>query len=227
MAVSGKESCNEADPAPNITQIRQFLCRSKEAVVLKLIRLRRLSDLELIGGIRNTDVRVIYLLRDPRAMFRSRSGFKDIFVAGRNQIDWTREEQLARRGYEAHTECEWYLNDLRFIRDNTWLKAMGVRHEVYSANPVKVADQIYSFLELPLPQEVREFLGELGRGKGGESRDSLSTDRDSGAVVRKWFSWDIKNSIRAVDKHCARLIRELDLPFLVDQEITNFELKDQ
>jgi len=231
----GEETCDEAKRRGPVvtTAARQHHCKHRAAVATKVIRLRRLRDLELIRDIDKADIYIIHLLRDPRAMFRSRSGFKEIFLAKRHQLTWTKEEKFTKLGLEAHTECENYMDDIEFARSAPWLRGryMTVKHDAMSRDPIKTAEEVYKFVGLELPDSITDFLkettglgnatvvGDLGRG------GSLTTQRDSHEVIHKWMKWDVKQAIRNIDKHCSRFIRKMEWPLLLDPEVSNFELR--
>ncbi|XP_063679909.1 carbohydrate sulfotransferase 1-like [Bolinopsis microptera] len=239
MELFGEETCKENDwfKGPSIKELRQYLCRKRDAVVLKVIRLRRLKDLELIKNIHKADVKVIQLLRDPRGMFRSRGGFKDIFQIRRHQLQWTHHEKWTKLAYEAHTECESYINDIEYAENSPWLRNryMKVKHDDMATQYLEIAQKLYDFIGLPLPNIVKDFLEEAVNaedpadnqkdkagdvGKGG----TLNTIKNSKAVNDKWLNWSIDN-IRNVDRHCARLIRKMNWPFLLEDTKRFFEFE--
>ena len=236
---SEEGECNEGHwwKGPGIKIIRQYLCKKRDAAVLKVIRLRRLQDLEMIKNIKTANVKVIHLLRDPRGMFRSRGGFKDIFQIMRNQLQWTIHDKWQKLGLEAHTECENYMRDMEYGENNPWLKNryMKIKHDDMATSPFKIAQSLYDFIGLPLAQEVKDYLkkvasihDETGKKEetGNEDTDkggALNTLRNSTLVNNKWLKWNYR-SIMNVDKHCARFIKKMDWQFLIDKPERYFEL---
>ena len=238
MELYGEETCSEKEwwKGPGIKAIRQYLCRKRDAVVLKVIRLRRLQDLELIKNIRWADVKVIQSFRDPRGMFRSRSGFKDIFQIMRHQMQWTHQEKWTKLGLEAHTECENYIRDIEYAENDPWLKDryVKIKHDDMATGYLEIAQHLYDFIGLPLPQIVKDYLEEAANsGDPEENPDpgnnmakggTLNTLKNSTSVNEKWLKWNIIN-IRNVDKYCARFIRKMNWTFMLDSPERFFELE--
>ena len=240
LELYGEEECDDREGwrGPSIHLIRRYLCQKRDAVVLKVIRLRRLADLELVKHVQSADVRVIQLFRDPRGMFRSRSGFKDIFQVMRNQLQWSnRPDKWTKLALEAHTECENYMRDIEYAENNPWLKKryMKIRHDDMATNYLEIAHSLYDFIELPLPQIVEDYLREAVNSedpvdKPNRARDdtarggTLNTFKNSTSVNDKWLKWRI-DAIRNVDKYCARFIKKMNWPFLLDSSENFFELE--
>lgn len=234
----GEEGCDESQGAwkgPSTLKIRQYLCRKRDAVALKVIRIRRIRDLELIKNIDKADIKIVHLIRDPRAMFRSRSGFKEIFGGRRNTLIWNLNnnlEKVNKLALEAHTECEEYLSDIKYAERTPWLKGryLKVVHDQLGVDPVGTARSIYKFVGLSMPDEVMEYLTLLTQtdnrvetsnaeqlkndmGSGG----ALNTIRNSTAVNEKWLGWKIP-LIRNVDTQCSRFIDLMGWPYVLDND---------
>ena len=235
MELFGNEACSDNIwSMKTIKGIRQFHCKKRESVVIKLIRLRRIKDLELIQNIRQADVKIIHLLRDPRALFRSRVGYKEIFATKRNKLNWVVSEKFSKIGIEAHTECENYVNDIKYARRSIWLldRYLQVRHDQMSVDPEGTAQKIYKFVGLDMPETVRSYVNGTGNIDTGTNRffgedagkeKGLSTLKDSKEILKNWMKWEIK-PIKHIEAHCARLIRLMNLPFVSQPELEYSEL---
>ena len=230
MELFGSETCSDNSwSLKTIQGIRQYHCRKRKGVALKLIRLRRIRDLELIKNIDQTDVRVIHLLRDPRALLHSRKGFKNIFETKRNKLNWVIEEKLAKVGIEAHAECEDYMTDIAYARNSPWLsrRYIQIRHDDVSIDTEKTAEKIYNFIGLDMPDTVRSYVNGTGTRDTGNNKyfkesaggvEWLDTMKNSEEVLQNWKKWNEKKTIKQIDKHCARFIKLLNWPFLYSAE---------
>ena len=92
-------------------------------------------------------IKVIHLLRDPRAILRSQVNFR-----AKLGNEW---ETLATR------LCSRLLKDVS-IRETLEQKYPGqliqIRYEDLATNPIKSAETMYQYLSLPLPQQVSDWI---------------------------------------------------------------------
>ena len=205
----------------NIDKARNYHCTHRDAVVLKVIRQRRLQDLTKIKDISRAPIKFVQMIRDPRAMFRSRSGFGVSFY---ENILWTEEDRFAVLGLEAYDECEGLLSQLRFVNKTLWLhqKYMDVDHTKLSLNSQYWIQKIYDFIGLSVVKEVTNWLNHKVDEKEKKFAEmiegSLNTHKDSSEIVKKWYTFAI-NKMRNIDSHCGGIIRLRRYKYLTDAEM--------
>eukprot|EP00116_Pleurobrachia_bachei_P005459 sb/3465721/ len=212
MKLLGQAECDESlKRGVNIQDVRRYHCLTRrQGAVIKVIRLRRLRDLQMLDKAALQNIKVVHLIRDPRAMLRSRSGFKDIFTVGKYQMDWTRVESTEKLSLEMESDCARYRDDQKWGRkllgDNRYI---SVTHDELSLHPITTAYKIYRFLGLDLPQTVLEFLKSNTEGKDQmEKREgSMNTKRDSEEVIEKWLKEYVGQRVPLVERECGGIVR--------------------
>ena len=151
ITIRRRESClrrRRQAAAPCLPKLRA-ICNRTQIRSLKSIRVRLQTTLPLV--VKYPDVKVVYYVRDPRAIIASR---------------WTRLHGLISSvsGGDIFTEaqllCRKMLADFR-----TWTRAheafpnnfMMIRYEDLTLDVKRVSQNVYDFIREPIPPEVRSF----------------------------------------------------------------------
>ena len=171
---------------------REFLeetCRRYDTQVLKIIRSDHVHS--VLPLILDHDVRVLYLLRDPRAKAISRLEI-DAQKAKQSLYEFLSAQTQERRLLDvAKTECEHLQDTVSFMSHITSSVHQQkfsrlfriVRYEDIAAKPVDMAKKIYAFMNLTYTPEVDDWI----RKSTTDNRGNLfSTSRDSKAAIEKW-----------------------------------------
>ncbi|XP_053442189.1 carbohydrate sulfotransferase 3 [Nycticebus coucang] len=191
-----KYHCKNRRCGPLNVTLAAEACRRKEHMALKAVRIRQLEFLQPLAEDPRLDLRVIQLVRDPRAVLASRmvafagkyETWKKWLAEGEDQL---REDEVQRlRG-----NCESIrLSAELGLRQPPWLQGryMLVRYEDVARRPLQKAREMYRFAGIPLTPQVEDWIQKNTQA----TRDSsgiYSTQKNSSEQFEKWrFSMPFK-----------------------------------
>ncbi len=130
----------------NSTKVFESLCNSKKHVALKSIRIADISYLKDLITNTSMNTKIIHLVRDPRGTYRSRMSV--CLPTWRNCLNIS--ETCVRMG-----------RNIQFWLDTpSWLqnKYLLVRYEDLALEPIRYAEEIYIFLNIPMPRSVHNWI---------------------------------------------------------------------
>ena len=144
-------------------------CRRKEHMAIKAVRIRQLEFLQPLAEDPRLDLRVIQLVRDPRAVLASRMvAFADKYETWKKWLakgqDQLREEEVQR----LKGNCESIRQSAELgLRQPAWLRGryMLVRYEDVALRPLQKAQEMYRFAGIPLTPQVEDWIqkNKIGR----------------------------------------------------------------
>ena len=216
----GTKECSEWNSAR--PQMNQDLCRRRSTTVLKTIRFLRIKDLYKIRHIENVNLKIIHLIRDPRAMMTSRRTGGYFFITGHHTLSpIPKAENEVKLAWEAHNQCQKDVDNMEFVErsDSAWLKSryMLVKHRDMSLEPLATAQRMYDFIGISLGQHVKDYLVNISHGvyNGGETK-GLATAKVSAEILDNWKKPvhrkpDIQ--LQIIEDACKGLMERLNIPF--------------
>ncbi|XP_003408933.1 carbohydrate sulfotransferase 3 [Loxodonta africana] len=191
-----KYHCKNRRCGPLNVTLAAEACRRKEHMALKAVRIRQLEFLQPLAEDPRLDLRVIQLVRDPRAVLASRmvafagkyETWKKWLAEGQDQL---REEEVQRlRG-----NCESIrLSAELGLRQPTWLQGryMLVRYEDVARQPLQKAREMYRFAGIALTPQVEDWI-QKNTQAAQDSSGIYSTQKNSSEQFEKWrFSMPFK-----------------------------------
>ncbi|CAN0236442.1 carbohydrate sulfotransferase 3 isoform X2 [Strix aluco] len=205
-----KYHCKNRRCGPLNITLAAEACRRKQHVALKTVRIRQLEFLQPLVEDPRLDVRIIQLVRDPRAVLASRmvafSGKYETWKkwASEGEAPLHEEEVQRLRG-----NCESIrLSAELGLRRPGWLRGryMLVRYEDVARAPLQKAEEMYRFAGLPLTHQVEEWIGKNTQAPRDGS-GVYSTRKNSSEQFEKWrFSIPFKLA-QVVQDACAPAMR--------------------
>lgn len=201
-------------------------CHQKDHRVIKSVRVRQLVTLRPLIADPRLDVKVIQLVRDPRAVLASR-----MVAFPTKYKNW---KQLAIDGEEFANDYE--LKKLKGECDNIRLSAevglrqplwlhrryMLVRYEDIAMFPMSKATEMYTFTGMPFTLRVKSWILKNTQASK-ETPGVYSTQKKSSEQVEKWrFSIPFK-VVQVVQKVCGSTLQLFGYKFVTSEEM----LKDK
>ncbi|XP_011669653.2 carbohydrate sulfotransferase 1-like [Strongylocentrotus purpuratus] len=192
-------------PERKVGPIISKLCLDHPYTVLKTIRVKDIKDLRVFLEDPSLNLKIIYLVRDPRAVMNSRRKLKA-----------PNADLLRRKGPDADEIkdlCEHMARNLQYKDDPpSWLKGkyMLVRFEDVAEDPIEQTQRIYQHVGIKIHQDVLGWLknnthGNKGHGTGGP----FSRTRDTDNVINAWKN-SISEEVREeVERKCSHVMDAL------------------
>ncbi len=185
-------------------------CRRYGGVAVKLIRIADINVFRDLFMDPTINVKLIHLVRDPRGMINSR------YKALRNY-----EEMKAKhtgspmspepiRPNEIEEICRHMERNVQYqLNTPDWLQRRYklVRYEDLALNPLSVTQDIYNFLEMPLPFRVSHWL-DVNTQQSNDGRNKL-TSRNSSETAVQWKTELGRDVIDDIQAKCSSILNTL------------------
>lgn len=181
----------------NFTSLKdiEFRCQQASKIAIKVIRIPRIHHLQNL--VESLDIKVIYLMRDPRASLLS-------------QITMTKRATTNARRW-----CQEMHENIRFLQhycNTTKTKCRQhyrlVRYEDMALNPYKTTHELYEFLDLSPAKEVLTWIARNTNSSAGQGQP-CSTARVSNDTVFAWRGRAKWGFVQEVQRDCGEVLRAL------------------
>lgn len=221
LLIHGTSDC----PSYHEPSVIATICNHRPTSVLKVIRLRQLSDLLLIRHIKDADVQIVHSTRHPVGVMSSRVqgntwftwNQRTIIEGGMGEIPPARD-RLTRIAWEVYNYCHEAGEVRRLLAREPWLRGRYIRvtHQQLSLDPVRTAQRIYKHVGLDLTADLLEFIRNTTSGQVAEEQslnndqDQLITSRVSRDILFKWRDLDRlrPDHMRAIEAVCSELLTD-------------------
>uniref|UniRef100_A0A1A7WXG7 Sulfotransferase n=2 Tax=Iconisemion striatum TaxID=60296 RepID=A0A1A7WXG7_9TELE len=184
-------------------------CSSYSHVVLKDTRFFELESLYPLLQDPNLDLRIVHLVRDPRAVMRSREESAKSFERDNAVVLEQRNVPAGEVQYKVMQEiCRSHvrINERAILKPPPFLKGRYkmVRYEDVALNPLKEISDIYDFVGLDLTNEMAEWIYKVthGKGKGSRKEAFQITSRNAADVSQAWRTALPHNKVKRVQEVC-------------------------
>ena len=183
------------------------VCVQSSVQALKSIRVSNFKQLEKVFK-QDENIKILYLTRDPRAMFNSRRKFGVRDTKG-----------ICKR----YKDNYWYLS--KHLDKDSWLKERlyYIRYEDLSWLPHHYTGEIYDFLNMEPDENLNKWIDSNTRDSTGEHY--FNTKRDSRKNLQKWrgqLSW---KSVKSIQEDCSDMMRIFGyLPFKNEKDYRDLSI---
>ncbi|XP_029010402.1 carbohydrate sulfotransferase 1-like isoform X2 [Betta splendens] len=185
-------------------------CLSRGHVAIKTVRVPEVGDLRTLTEDPRLDLRIIHLVRDPRAILASRiMAFSDQFRAWKIWNATGRQPRYVDLSQITSTCKDMSASVQTGAQRPAWLRGryLLVRYEDLALNPMEKAGEIYRFVGLEMEDRARTWIARNTNASASAAAAAdwnyrYSTTRDSRSTAESWrlrLSFDI---VRAVQNLC-------------------------
>uniref|UniRef100_T1JVN3 Sulfotransferase domain-containing protein n=1 Tax=Tetranychus urticae TaxID=32264 RepID=T1JVN3_TETUR len=190
---------------PSSPQNLTKLCLPLKNRVIKTVRLPMSAlQLGMLSMDPFIDFNVIYLVRDPRAMFNSRTQFL-----------WCSSDPEC---IEPKSICQQMREDINTYSRLVKLypnKLSVIRHEDISMKPEETVQKLYKSLNLPFTDKLKVYLH--SHTENASESDKYSVIKHSKTVVNQWVKQMTKDKIEEVQEYCQDVFKLLGYVNISDE----------
>ncbi|XP_051009056.1 carbohydrate sulfotransferase 3 [Acomys russatus] len=184
-----KYHCRNRRCGPLNVTLAAEACRRKDHMALKAVRIRQLEFLQPLAEDPRLDLRVIQLVRDPRAVLASRivafagkyESWKKWLAEGKDQLSEDEVQRLRGNCESIRLSAELGLQQPAWLRG----RYMLVRYEDVARRPLQKAREMYGFAGIPLTPQVEDWI-QKNTQAAGDSSNIYSTHKNSSEQFEKW-----------------------------------------
>ncbi|XP_073541950.1 carbohydrate sulfotransferase 3 [Phyllobates terribilis] len=163
-------------------------CLRKDHVAIKTVRVRQLEFLRTLVEDPRLDMRIIQLVRDPRAVLASRM----VAFSGKYELwkKWALEGAAPVHEDEVQKlkgNCESIRMSAQLgLRQPNWLRGryMLIRYEDIARFPLQKAKEMYKFAGITLTPQVEEWI--IKNTQASQENGIYSTQKNSSEQFEKW-----------------------------------------
>ncbi|TRY58509.1 hypothetical protein DNTS_004923 [Danionella cerebrum] len=199
-------------------------CHKYNTVVIKGVRILDVNVLAPLMEDPSLDLKVIHLVRDPRAVANSRIKSRHGLIRENLQVVRSRDPKLRRihfvdpghklskkDGADYHSVgameviCDRTYRSLRTaLSPPHWLKGkyMVVRYEDLVENPVKALRSVYEFANISANIDIESFALNMTNGSSSSSKPFIVSARNATQAASAWRSVLSIQQIKQVEEYC-------------------------
>ncbi|XP_071767363.1 carbohydrate sulfotransferase 6 [Centroberyx gerrardi] len=184
-------------------------CRSYSHVVLKGVRFFELESLYPLLQDPGLDLRIIHLVRDPRAVVRSRERSAKAFMFDNAvlleqktmpavDMQYRVMQEICRSHVRIHERA--VLKPPDFLKDRYKM----VRYEDMVRNPLFEINAMYEFAGLEMTAPLQEWIYKVTHGKGrGTKKEAFEiTSRNAADVSQAWRTTLAHDKVKRIQEVC-------------------------
>ncbi|XP_071180914.1 carbohydrate sulfotransferase 4-like [Mytilus edulis] len=175
----------------------EAMCKNSISILIKTIRISFDIFPKVVSKI--PDIKIIHLLRDPRAIIHSR-----------RELGYVDYRKIKNVSYELCTKMVKNINNCNHVlQRNVFI----LKFECLAAYPIIVTESLYTYLNLEFTNETHSWLITHTKGKAMSFRMTYTVNvADSLLVSLKWMTQLPKNILSSIDQECQEVYKHLNIP---------------
>ncbi|XP_073515677.1 carbohydrate sulfotransferase 5-like [Phyllobates terribilis] len=179
-------------------------CTTYSHIVLQEFRIFDLSVLYSLLNDPSMNLKILHVVRDPRAIARSRKELDLTFDNGivlKSKKSLNNDLEVLKKICESQVQIYKTSNSAALPVPQD--RYMFLRYEDLVREPLKMVREIYSFANLELPENLEPWIGKMTRGPEQKSRKRyIINPRDGLNVARAWRTVLSLKMIKKVQAAC-------------------------
>lgn len=200
-------------------------CKTYSHVVLKEVRFFDLKVLNPLLVDPSLNLKIIHLIRDPRAVFHSREKIKKELTRDGNIMVGLKNNNKSDGIFNVMDEiCKSHIQIYKVatqaLPSHLRNRYMMVRYEDIVKNPLEKAEQMYAFTGLKCTPKLKMWLHKLTHGDGS-GRKFIITSRNALMVSKAWRNVVPFEKIKRVQTICKRAMN------LLGYQLANSEIEQK
>ncbi|XP_054889677.1 carbohydrate sulfotransferase 6-like [Poeciliopsis prolifica] len=206
--MSNETLCQKKCDSQGLEKVEKA-CHTYSHVVLKETRFFELESLYPLFQDPNLDLRIVHLVRDPRAVIRSREESAKSFDVDNAIVLEQRNVPASSVQYEVMQEiCRSHvrINERAILKPPLFLKGRYkmIRYEDVARNPLKEINDIYDFVSLEMTNQMEEWIYKVthGKGKGSKKEAFQITSRNANEVSQAWRTVLQHSKVKRIQDLC-------------------------
>lgn len=240
--ISNQTQCAQKCDARGLQGVEQA-CNTYSHVVLKEVRCFELESIYPLLQDPNLDLRIVHLVRDPRAVMRSREESSKAFTRDNAIVLEQRNFPAVEVQYQVMQEiCRSHvrINRRGILKPPPFLEGRYkmVRYEDLARNPLEEINSVYEFVGLEMTTALEEWIYRVthGKGKGTRKEAFEITSRNAADVSQAWRTMLPHTKVRRIQDVCTSAMslfgyrtvnndkeqKKLDINLLVPKEPYQF-----
>ncbi|KAK1786547.1 hypothetical protein P4O66_003001 [Electrophorus voltai] len=193
-------------------------CRKYDTIVIKGVRILDVNILAPLIEDPSLNLKIIHLVRDPRAVANSRIKSKHGMIRENLQVVRSRNQKSHRNLYldqrrrddfysvgAMEVICECMSHTLKTVLSPpNWFKGkyMLVRYEDLVENPVQILHNIYRFINLTTSRDIESFVMNMTSGSSFPSNNFDVSARNATHTATAWRALLSYSKIQQVEEYC-------------------------
>ncbi|XP_017328144.1 carbohydrate sulfotransferase 2a [Ictalurus punctatus] len=199
-------------------------CLKYDSIVIKGVRILDVNVLAPLMADPSLNLKVVHLVRDPRAIANSRIRSKHGLIRENLQVIRSRNPKMRRlpmadpnhkagrkdaSDYHAvgamEVICEHMSKTLKTaLSSPSWLKGkyIMVRYEDLVENPVRTLNRVYRFVNLTVSRDMEAFVVNMTSGHSNSAKPFQVSSRNATVAASTWRTVLTLQQIRQVEDYC-------------------------
>ncbi|KAM9323851.1 carbohydrate sulfotransferase 4-like [Gastrophryne carolinensis] len=177
-------------------------CRAHSHIVMKTVRILDLSVLLPLFQDPDLDLRILHLVRDPRAVALSRKSF-DLDIENRIVLKNEGEKNITtNRVMKKICKSQVDINNVARVALALRGRYMAIRHEDLASEPLESIKKIYNFADLSISKDLDQWVYNITHNEVEGKHGVMTFSRDSSKVVQRWRTALDFRDVQEIQENC-------------------------